>query len=136
MQVRTAILFIVVAVIGYGCTKNPEDKIIGEWKGDSGGTTASFVFNRDRTVRMIVGNVVVDGPTIGGKVEWRLDPTRDPMSLDVVRTNQTQGENILRMIIRFITDQKLQLRMSPDTKSCPVSFSAEDTENQLVLTKQ
>jgi hypothetical protein len=70
MRLRTAILITVFAVIGYGCTRKPEDKLIGEWKGsDSSGKTASFVFNRDRTIRVIIGNVVIDGPTVGAKVE-------------------------------------------------------------------
>src|SRR5262245_26630882 len=120
MQSRTASLLIVLALIGHGCSKKPDDRLIGEWKGtDSGGNIGSFIFNRDRTVRMVMGNVVLDGPTVGGKVEWRIDATRDPISLDLVVTRQSGEQDVLPMIIRFITDQKLQLRTTRDTQSRP-----------------
>jgi hypothetical protein len=127
----------VVAVL-FACTKAPEDRLVGEWKGtESTGETWSLVFNRDRTFRMVHGNLVFDGPTLGGKVEWRTDASHDPIALDVVLTRTDGQQLILPMIIRFIADQKMQLRTSPDTlPPRPTSFSVEDTENQLVLVKQ
>ena len=79
MRFRFVVSFIAVALIVCGCSKKPEDKLIGEWKGtDSGGKTASLLLNRDRSVRIIMGNQVIDGPTLGGKMEWRVDATHEP----------------------------------------------------------
>jgi hypothetical protein len=126
MRFRFVVSLTAVALVVCSCSKTTEDKLIGEWKGtDSGGKTASFVFNRDRSVRMLMGNLVVDGPTLGGKVEWRVDATHEPMSLDIVATAPSGQQSVLPMIIRFITDQKLQVRTSPDMQSRPVGFSPE-----------
>ena len=137
MRIETIVSVIGVVLIACGCSKTPEGKLIGEWKStDSGHEAYSFLFNRDRTVRFIMGGVVLDGPTVGGKVEWRIDTTRDPISLDLVVTPESGQQRVLPMIIRFITDQKLQLKTSPDFQSRPTGFSAKDTENQQILVKQ
>jgi hypothetical protein len=85
---------------------------------------------------MVVGNLVIDGPTEGEKVQWRVDTTHDPISLDLVLSSQSGQQRILPMIIRFITDRELQLRTSSDMESRPTEFSANDTEHQLILVKQ
>jgi hypothetical protein len=118
-----------LVVFLFACTKAPGDRLVGEWKGTE--DTASVVFNRDRTFRMVFGNLVLDG------MEWRIDASHDPIAVDVVLTRADGQQQVLPMIVRFITDEKIQLRMSPDDlESRPTSFSAEDTENQLVLVKQ
>jgi hypothetical protein len=137
MRIEAVTSLMAVALALLGCTKSPADKLVGEWKGtDSGGKTASMIFSRDRTFRMVSENLVIGGPTIRGKVVWRIDTTRDPIELDVVVTRPNGEQDIVPMIIRFITDRKLQSRISPDLQSRPVSFSGEDTENQLILEKQ
>ena len=138
MRFRFVVSLTAVALIVCSCSKTSEDKLIGEWKGtDSSGKTASLLLNRDRSVRVLMGDLVVDGPTLGGKVEWRVDATHEPISLDIVMTNQSGQQSILPMIIRFITDQKLQLRANLDMRrSRPIGFSAEDAKDQMVLVKQ
>ena len=84
---------------------------------------------------MVMGDIVLEA-TGGGKAEWRVDATRDPISLDFIVTPQSGQQILLPVIIRFITDQKIQVRKSPDLQSRPTSFSAEDTENQTILVKQ
>jgi hypothetical protein len=136
-RIHSLTLLITVALALLGCTKSPADKLVGEWKGtDSGGKTASVIFSRDGTFRMVSGNLVMDGPTLGGNVEWRIDATRDPIELNVVVTPRSGKQTLLPMIIRFVTDRQLQLRISRDMQSRPTSFSVEDTENQLILEKQ
>ena len=157
MRIQTVAAGIAITLIASSCSKTPEDKLIGEWKGtDSRGETASFVFNPDRSVRVVMGNLVLDGPTLGGKVEWRVvrtpvvskmpwkrsprgwanQPPGSRIALDLVITPQSGQQRVLPMTIRFITDQKLQLRMSPGMQSRPIGFSADGAENQVVLVKQ
>jgi hypothetical protein len=122
----------------FACTKAPEDRLVGEWTGtDSEGQTMTLMFNRDRTVRIVLGNVMFDGQTARGKAEWRIDSSHDPIALDVVLTSASGKQLIFPMIIRFVTDRKIQLRKSPDMlPPRPTSFSAGDKVNQLVLVKQ
>ena len=40
------------------------------------------------------------------------------------------------MIVRLITERKLQLRMGEDMKTRPNGFSAQDDKNQVILEKQ
>lgn len=140
MRIQAAQLGIAFALIISGCSKTPEDKLIGEWKGtDFRGQTASLSLNRDRTLRIGIGNLVLDEATMssgGAKAEWRVNFAREPISLDVVITPKSGQQIVVPMIIRFITDQKLQLRIDPDMKSRPIGFSADDPQNQLVLVKQ
>ena len=137
MRIQIPISLIVVVLILNACAKRPEDKLIGEWKStDPDGAPWSIIFNRDRSFHMVVGSKVLDGVTTGEKTEWRVDASRDPISLDFVLTSQSGQQRLMPMIIRFITDQKIQIRMSPDMKTRPASFSAEETEQQEILAKQ
>jgi hypothetical protein len=59
------------------------------------------------------------------------------MGLTGLIIGQESGkQHIVRMIIRFITDQKLQVGTSPDMQSRPTGFSGEDTQDQMILVKQ
>jgi len=138
MRALTLICFALLAVFVPACNKKPADKIIGEWKGtDTTGETASVILAADHTFRMLRGNLVLDGATLGGKLEWRIDATHDPMPLDVIAT-KSSGEQfvIIAMIARFVTDQKLQLRFGPDIRSRPTGFSASETSDQIIVTRQ
>ena len=75
-------------------------------------------------------------PDVGAKAELRVNSAREPIPLDVAITSQSGEKIVVPMIIRFITDRKLQLRIDPLMQSRPTGFSADDTQNQLVLVKQ
>jgi hypothetical protein len=112
-------------------------KIVGEWQGtDGSGASASFVFSENRDVKMIIGNLVIDTETVGAKVSWQLDTNQDPMQLDIVTGSSVEDGGVTPLIIRFVTDNKIQLRISEDGTSRPVGFSSSDTENQIVLTRR
>jgi hypothetical protein len=131
------IILVALVLLSVSCTRKPEQSSIGEWKGtDFARQTASVVFNSDRTFKMVLGNMVVDGATLGGKTEWRADMSRDPMTLDFVVTSAGGNRQVSPMIFRFITDQKIQVRISKDRQSRPTGFSMDDAGNQLVLAKQ
>ena len=134
---RNRVILLALVLLSLSCTRKPEQSLIGKWKGtDSGGKTASLIFNSDHTFKMVLGNMVVDGAMFGGKAEWRADMSRDPMTLDFIIIASSGDQSVLPIIFRFVTDSKIQIRMSKDMQSRPTGFSVDDTENQLVLVKQ
>ena len=83
MRIQTVAAGIALTLIGSGCSKTPEYKLIGEWKGtDFRGQTASLLVKRDRSVRIGIRNLVLDGTMPGGGAKaklrvsfrWRADP--------------------------------------------------------------
>jgi hypothetical protein len=131
-----SVAFYLVLIL-VSCDKSPQDKIIGEWRGtDHAGETASFVFYKDSNAIMIQGNLVLDGKTLGEMVTWQLDDRQDPMHLDLVATSSSGESRTLPMIIRFLTDSKIQIRMSENMEARPIEFSDSDDINQIILIKQ
>lgn len=132
------IILVALVFLAASCIRKPERSLIGEWKGtDSTGTTASVVINADGTCKIVLGNVVVDGAIYGGKTDWRVDMSRNPITLDFIVTSPSgQQLGAIPMIFLFITDRKIQLRLGKDLKSRATGFSADNTETQIVLTKQ
>ena len=135
----TQLILIALSLIFFitSCANSPEQRLIGEWKGtDPTGVTAALVFNEDGSARMIQGNTVLDGASVGGKVTWRLDASHDPMRLDLV-LSKTSGETMtLPMILRFVGENKLQARISEDRTSRPTGFSESEDTNQIILVRQ
>jgi hypothetical protein len=111
--------------------------LVGEWKGtDEVKQTGYMILNGDRTARLIIGNQVLDGTTLGGKFEWRIDSTHNPMHLDFIATRSDGTQGMLPMIFRFVGQRRIQLRWSEDFASRPAGFSDLNSNTQLVLTKQ
>jgi hypothetical protein len=131
------IILVALALFSVSCTRKPERSLVGEWQGkDSTGQTATFVFNSDQTCKFVIGNVVLDGSTSGGKTQWRADMSRDPMTIEIVETTASGQQSVNTMIFRFITDHKIQVRLGKDIQSRPTGFSEYDAKDQLVLIKQ
>ena len=106
MSTRPVILAIIIAFALFGCAKKPAETLIGEWKEtDSTGKTTSLVLNADKSFKLVQGNLVLDGATVSGKSEWRLDTSHEPMSLDLVITLPTGQQETLPMIVRLITER-------------------------------
>ena len=119
------------------CSQSPEEKLIGEWKGnDDTGKSASLVFNADRSARMIQGNMVLDGSSLGGKVTWELDASHDPMHLDLVMTMTSGDTKRLPFIVRLLGDKILQARIGEDSSKRPIAFSENKDINQIILERQ
>lgn len=117
--------------------QNLHNKIIGEWHGtDETGDSASYVFRENGEVKWIYGNVVMDTETLGTNFSWRLDTNTDPMQLDFVRGPSDEDGMVTPAIIRFVTDNKIQIRMSEDLTSRPIGFSPSDVEGQIVFIRQ
>ena len=129
-------LLLMITALG-SCASPPEKRIVGEWEGtDHTGVTATLVFSADGSAKMIQGEVVLDGSSIGGTVTWRMDAEQDPIHLDLVLTDAFGESQVLPMIVRFRSDTSIDLRKSEDGVVRPSTFSDADTENQITLTKQ
>ncbi|MGB0317169.1 MAG: hypothetical protein ACPGCO_08425 [Flavobacteriaceae bacterium] len=118
--------------------QNLHNKIIGEWHGtDETGESIVFVFSENRDLKWISGNVVMDTETLGANFSWRLDTNHDPMHLDMLRAPLPDEDAIvLPAIIRFVKDNKIQIRMSEDLTSRPIGFTPSDVEGQILFTRQ
>lgn len=136
-HVRFFLIALCLTFLAVSYSKPLKSRIVGEWKGtEHTGETVSFVFSENGDTKMIRGNLVLDGKTVGRKVSWRLDTGQDPMHLDLIVASSTGESRTLPMIVRFITDSKIQLRISKDMNSRPIEFSDSDNKNQIVLTRQ
>ncbi len=81
-----------------------EEKLIGEWGNDD----ISFIFNEEIAM-MVVDNFAI-GDEDKGKVTWEIDSKNDPIHLDLIMTNYEENkETVWPMIIRFLTDDKMQM---------------------------
>jgi len=78
-----------------------------------------MILNRDRTARLIIANQVLDGSSLGGRFEWRVDSNHEPMWLDFVATRSDGTQGVLPMIVRFVGDRKIQVRWNADFTSRP-----------------
>lgn len=123
------------------CAKSPEKMLIGEWKGVDQTTGENFylIFNEDGSARMIYENTVLDGASGGGveTVTWTFDASHDPMHLDIIMSVVASEETIiLPMIVRFVGDNKLQVRFGEDFASRPIEFSLADESRQVLFERQ
>ena len=137
ITVLRQLLAILLVFALVSCAKRPAQLLVGEWEGtDHKGETAALIFYADGTARFLQGNLVMDGSSVGGKVTWRLNESQNPMHLDLIITTTAGQPKILPLIIRFVTEQKIQIKMSADMQSRPIRFSEDDNINQIVLIKQ
>jgi hypothetical protein len=96
-----------------------------------------FVFSDNGELKWISGNAVMDAETLVANFSWRLDTNHDPKQLDMVRGPLPDEDGIvIAAIIRFVTDNKIQIRMSKDLTSRPIGFSSFDVEGQIVFIRQ
>lgn len=115
-----------------------QEPLIGVWTGiDSSGEIASLVFEADGSASYIEDEkIVFDPKTIGASLIWKLDRTKDPMHLDLIGT-KVSGETItFPMIVRFVDETKILVKMPTDLNARPVNFSESDDGNQMVLHKE
>jgi len=81
-----------------------EEKLVGEW----GNEAISFIFD-DKNATMIIDNFVI-GDEEKGKMLWNVDFKRDPAYINLIIINyEEQKETIWPGLIRFLTDDKIQM---------------------------
>lgn len=132
-----------IAVFIFNSFSNPSERHIGEWKGtDNSGKTASLVLDENKDVTMIIHNQVFGGKNFQmngkkGEVKFEIDYSKNPTSIDFVAYVEDNGElkekkERLKGILRFITDNKMELRLSFTGKRF-TNFDPEDKLNTIVL---
>lgn len=113
-----------------GTQEVAQKKLVGEWKGiDHRGEITSIFLEENGQAKFILGTVVLQGG-------WKLDASRIPIELDLTVQRPSTETATIPMIVRFLTENKIQLRMGDNMLSRPIGFSAEDERNQIVLERQ
>ena len=143
-----------------GLRGSVEKKLSGEWEGMEGENKWSFLFNKDGSFMVVMGNDLVFPPTsdeelVVERESWEFDDTQDIIHLDciVFIKYKESGETkrvVLPWIIRFVGQDKIQVRTimeqpydvdnttSPPTMyfgKRPTGFSGE-SDDQIILTRQ
>ena len=143
-----------------GLRGSVEKKLSGEWEGMEGENKWSFLFNKDGSFMVVMGNDLVFPPTsdeelVVESVSWEFDDTQDTIHLDCIvfikykESGETQRV-VLPFIIRFIGQDKIQIRTEKvenyiidDTTSPPTMYLFKrptgfvaKSEGQLILTRQ
>jgi len=126
-----------------GCSKSIDDKLAGEWTAtDDTGDHGSMIFEKDHHVTLTMGNTVVGGASFEangkkGECKYEVDESKTPMWLDLlvyVDGSKTEPTR-LKGIARFVTDTKLQYRLSL-VGDRDTTFDAADAKNTLLLEKR
>ena len=115
-----------------------QEMLLGSWEGtDSEGVLGGFTFYQDGSLLM-----VVDGEKFGDKgspikMKWKLDANVEPMHLDITYMEaETKTEmDTAEMIVRFIADDKLQLRRPDDNGKRAAAFVEKDDDYQVTMLK-
>lgn len=133
-----------LSVVVMGCEEKEssfEEMLVGEWQAtdDSG----SFIFNSDGSVMLTTGNIAVESIE-DIQVNWRIDDSQEPIHLDFIGINKQtdiEEKTPIRMIIRFLTDDKIQIRMGEYLNNGewkrPDDFTDDlEDKSQFILTRQ
>ena len=111
-----------------------EERLVGEWSG-SNAANCSFIFREDGVVIMVRDSFVISGED-KRKCLWEIDTKYDPIHLDFILVkHEAKEELVIQAIIRFLTDDKIQICSSRDSER-PSSFFDAGEENTLILNRQ
>lgn len=131
-QISRWFSIIVTLLTIVSCSLTSEQKIIGEWKGvDHTGEISSFTFYDDKKVKMTKGNESSPDDAI----TWKIDDSKEPIHLDLL-AKQNGETRTLPLILRFINDTQIELRMGENILIRPEKFDSSDVINQIILIKQ
>ena len=115
-------------------------KHIGEWKGtDEKGKVGSLILNESSHVILVMGNQVIGGKDfeidgIKAECKYEINYKKDPIWLDIVFSKEGAESGRMKGIIRFISDTKMEYRLSFDTSRFE-KFDPTDKLNTIVLDK-
>jgi len=128
---KLSFICILLLLLLPACTKTPESDLIGEWKGvDNKGKIASIVLEKNKQAKFIKESLVLDGT-------WSANTTKNKkfIELDLIVMQSTKTVT-MPAIIRFLTKNKIQLKVTNDMVSRPEDFSTTEDKNQIVLERQ
>ncbi len=124
--------FIIVSIFSFmisSCTLNLEDRLIGEWQGpDHTGEIASILFEENKNAKFIKNSLILEG-------SYNVKISKSVIELDLF-VKRVTGTVKIPMILRFLTDDEIQLRMSEDGVTRPTEFSTPENIKQIVLERQ
>lgn len=116
-------------------------EIIGEWIGiDKTGMKSTLILDKTNHATLVSNNQVLgEGERDGIKFECKydFDYTKTPMWLDILLIHKESQKELLRIkgIVRFITDTKIEFRVSFNGRRRFNNFDFNDKENTMVLDK-
>ena len=133
MNTKLLIIIISCALLFTSCAKSIHANLVGEWKGtNSSGSTMSLLFESDSTAKIVDKSIVVTGDN----VRWSANDDIEPFQLDIIISNRNGRTFTIPAIYRFITEDKIQIRMSDDIRSRPIDFSDIDQKAQVIMLRQ
>jgi hypothetical protein len=135
-------LILVIVTLLFSCSK-PDQKHIGEWTGTDKGETGNLILNESNSAAFVIGNQVLGGDNfemngVKASLEYEIDYSKNPIWLDLVayEKEKKKEKGRLKGIIRFLTDTKMEYRLSFDPSGDRFTkFDSEDKENTIVLDK-
>ncbi len=148
-QVKRAIYLlgcIAGVLLFIGC-KSIDDKIIGEWN-EAGNTNNLHVFSMtlDKTHH---ASLNIGGAMIGGKgnvtnkgqqmeLTYKVDCSKEPYTIKFVPTigGLTNTEPFIQGIFRFISENKMEIRIWMNNEDRVTKFNVNDMENHTILIRK
>ena len=107
------------AVFAIQSCSNGKEKHLGEWKAESGGQVGSLILDKTNHAILVLGNQVIGGDNFvvqgkTGECKYEIDYSKKPIWLDLVvyEPGRTDEAGRLKGIVRFITDHKMEYRVS------------------------
>ncbi|ESU19844.1 hypothetical protein FEDK69T_31000 [Flavobacterium enshiense DK69] len=142
LKVIKLALILIIATLFFGCS-NSNQKHIGEWTGTDKGEKGSLILNEGNSAVFVIGNQVLGGKNfeingVKASLEYEIDYSKNPIWLDLVLYEKEQKieKGRMRGIVRFLTDTKMEYRVSFNPFSDRFTkFDSEDKENTIVLDK-
>ena len=119
------ILLLSLSLLLFSCSDSPISKIVGEWEMNEkkSNQTYSFLFNLDKTGSLIGGGGSSD-------FNWQLDSNKNPIRIDIIAKNSTKHG-----ILKFVTDDKIIMRLGSHGESAPSEFLEGDDLRDSSLAK-
>lgn len=112
-----------------GCATTSDSELVGEWRGmDSTGEVGSIILKSNKQAQYIKGPLILDGT-------WSANNEQEIVELDLT-VRRVDEIFTLPMIVRFLTRDKIQLRVSEDPNVRPSGFSPVEINLQIILERQ
>ncbi|MFI5140232.1 MAG: hypothetical protein ACHQIM_20605 [Sphingobacteriales bacterium] len=120
---------------------NPNDRHIGTWEGtDDSAQSGQMILDKTNHCVFIIGEEKLGGEEFeidGIKAECRyeIDYSKTPVWLDIIFISKADKveKGRLKAIIRFISDDKMEMRMNPESNERYTKFDASDKENSMMF---
>lgn len=128
-KVRYVFIASIFLLMISACTKSSTDRLIGEWQGaDHTGQFFSILFEKNNNAKLIKGSLVLEGGYDASVSQGIVK-----LNLKVKRASKTVTTP---MILRFLSDDKIQLRIGKGGTTRPTEFSETEDKMQIILKRQ